>query len=156
MLTDPSGCRRRWDTDQRSIGTADARRAVGPLQRLLEACLRPGWVTEDPATYVGLALRHRCETVDSPWRWVGEAEDEDGIYVADVEHIPASDHKLWEDAICLLSAVAEHSFHVRLVDRGTVECVTGMLDGDGKFASHGHAIRLRMILRESGTGLPWP
>jgi hypothetical protein len=42
------------------------------------------------------------------------------------------------------------------VDRRTVECVTGMLDGDGEFASHGHAIRLRMILREVGTGAPRP
>jgi hypothetical protein len=83
---------------------------------------------------------------------VSEAQNEDGIYVVDVEHAPASDHQLWEDAICLLSAVAEDSFHVRRVDRRTVECVTGMLDGDGEFASHGHAIRLRMILREVGTG----
>jgi hypothetical protein len=140
---------RRWDNDERTIGTADARGAVAPLQRLLEVCVRPGWVTEDPGTYLGLALRHRCETVDCPWRWVGEGQDEDGIYVVDVEHVRAPGHRLWEDAICLLSAIAEHSFHARLVDPGTVECVTGMLDGDGRFASHGHAIRLRMNLREA-------
>jgi hypothetical protein len=134
----------RWDNDQGTIGTADARGAVAPVQRLVEACLRPGWVTEDPGTYIGLALRHQCETVDCPWRWVGEAQDEDGTYVVEVEHVPASDHQLWEDAICLLAAIAEDSFHVRRVDRPTVECVTGTLDGDGKFASHGHAIRLRM------------
>ena len=156
MLQDLSGYRRRWDTDQRTIGSADARAAVAPLQRLLAACLRPGWVTEDPGTYVGLALRHQCDTVDSAWRWVGESQNEDGFYVVDVEHLPASDHQLWEDAICLLSAVAEDSFHVRRVDDRTVECVTGMLDGDGKFASHGHAIRLRIALREVGAGSPRP
>jgi hypothetical protein len=138
------------------MGAADARGAVVPLVRLVEACLRPGWVTEDPGTYIGLALRHQCETVDCPWRWVGEGQDEDGTYVVDVEHVPASDHQLWEDAICLLSAVAEDSFHVRRVDRHTVECVTGVLDGDGKFASHGHTIRLRMDLRDVRAGSPWP
>ncbi|MCW3042726.1 MAG: hypothetical protein JWL57_884 [Actinobacteria bacterium] len=156
MLQDTSGHPRRWDTDQGAIGTTEARVAVAPLLRLLEACLRPGWVTEDPGTYVGLALRHQCETLECPWRWVGEAQDGDGVYVVDVEHVPASDHQLWEDAICLLSAVAEDSFHVRRVDRRTVECVTGMLDGDGEFASHGHAIRLRIDLREVGADSPWP
>jgi hypothetical protein len=147
VLRDTSGFSRRWDNDQRTIGTTDARGAVAPLQRLLEACRRPGWVTEDPGTYLGLALRHQCETVDCPWRWMGEGQDDDGTYVVEVEHVPASDHQLWEDAICLLSAIAEDSFHVRRLDRLTVECVTGMLDGDGEFASHGHAIRLRMGLR---------
>jgi hypothetical protein len=45
---------------------------------------------------------------------------------------------------------------VRRVDRRTVECVTGMLDGDGEFASHGHTIRLRMDGWEVGAGSPWP
>lgn len=156
MLQVPGSPRRRWETDQGTIGTADARAVVPPLQRLMEACLRPGWVTEDPGTYIGLALRHQCETADSAWRWVGGAQNADGTYIVDVEHVPASDHQLWEDAICLLSAVAEDSFHVRRMDRCTVECVTGMLDGDGKFASHGHVIRLRIGLREVGTGPPWP
>ena len=39
---------------------------------------------------------------------------------------------------------APASFTVRQVDRNTVECVTGMLDGDGDYAAHGHLIRLRI------------
>ena len=42
----------------------------------------------------------------------------------------------------LLSVVAEDAFHVRTVNSRTYDCVTGMLDGDGEFSSHGHLIRL--------------
>jgi hypothetical protein len=101
-------------------------------------------VTEDPDTYIGLHLSHICEAPASPWRWKGAAQDHDGTYVVDLTHRPAADDEIWADAIALLSAIAEDSFYVRRLDARTFICVTGMLDGDGDFAPHGHTLRLRI------------
>lgn len=46
------------------------------------------------------------------------------------------------DVIRLLSAIAETVFFVRQAAPGVFECVTGMLDGDSGYASHGHMVRL--------------
>jgi hypothetical protein len=47
------------------------------------------------------------------------------------------------------SAVAEPAFFVRRSEPRTVDCVTGMLDGDHEFASHGHTMRLRIALADA-------
>jgi hypothetical protein len=42
----------------------------------------------------------------------------------------------------LLSVIAEPAFFVRKVGTKVIDCVTGVLDGDGEFASDGHLVRL--------------
>ena len=136
--------RPRWDSDRRFIGIADAGAIASHVHRLLEHCHRPGWITEDADTYVGLALRDACEAPGSPWVWMDASQQDDGVYVVDLEHTGGTRRDIWEDAVALLSKAAEHSFHIRRTDDRTFECVTGMLDGDGDFAPHGHTIRLRI------------
>lgn len=133
---------RRWDTDDRLTGVADAGPLAADLERLLTAASRTGWVAEDADAHLGVHLRRACEAPTSPWRWVGASQGDDGIYVVELQH--ASEHAIvaWRDAVALLSTVAESSFHVRRVDARTFECVTGMLAGDGDFAAHGHTIRI--------------
>lgn len=139
---EPDVDRRRWDSDTRFAGVADAAAMAGHVRLLLEACCEPGWVCEDADTYVGISIREACEGRGSRWRWVSGGQDDDGTYVVNLEHDVATDQEIWEDALALLSATAEDSFHVRRKDARTIECVTGMLHGDGRFAPHGHTIRL--------------
>jgi len=48
-------------------------------------------------------------------------------------------------AYALIAAVAEASTSVREVRPDEYEVVTGMLPGDGAFATHGHVLRIRAI-----------
>jgi GNAT superfamily N-acetyltransferase len=140
---------RRWDTDSRGVGVGDAAGQLGALDRLREACARPGWVAEDADAHLGPHLRRECAAPGSPWRWLGAEQAADGAYVVDLVHVrPASRPDgvggRYRDAVALLAAVAENSFAVRRVGTDAVECVTGVLDGDGDFAAHGHVLRLRL------------
>jgi hypothetical protein len=135
---------RRWDSDTRFVGIADAHPIAGDVRRLAAACTQPGWITEEADTYVGFPLRDACDLPGSPWHWIAASQRSDGTYVVDLDHTDATSGEIWEDALQLLSAVAEDSFHVRRVDDHTVECITGMLPGDGSFAPHGHTVRLRI------------
>lgn len=135
---------RRWDTDERFVGVGDAAGAVPPLERLLDACRTPGWVTEDADAHVGVHLRRACGSAGSPWRWLGDEQLPDGVYVVDLARTAAPEVDSYREAVALLAVIAENAFAVRRVDPRTVECVTGMLDGDGDFATHGHTVRLRI------------
>ncbi|HET9084187.1 MAG TPA: hypothetical protein VFN41_07250, partial [Candidatus Limnocylindrales bacterium] len=45
--------RRRWDTDERLVGVADAGGATDDVARLLTMTREPGWVTEDALAHLG-------------------------------------------------------------------------------------------------------
>ena len=133
--------RRRWDTDERFAGVADAGTVAESLERLLEACRRPRWVTEDAGAHLGGHLETAAPGLG--FTWAGGAQGADGVYTAElVTGLP--EHQAYRRAVALLAVVAESSFAVRRVDRRTVECVTGMLEGDGEFAAHGHTVRLHI------------
>jgi len=133
--------RRRWDTDERFAGVADAGSLAESLERLVDACRRPRWVAEDAAAHLGGHLEAAAPALG--FRWAGGAQDATGVYVADlVTELPET--RAYRRAVALLAVVAESSFAVRRVDRRTVECVTGMLEGDGEFAAHGHTVRLHI------------
>jgi hypothetical protein len=136
----------RWDIDERGTGIADAAPMAGDVRRLLDHMGRGGWVTEEAHAHLGRHLRACCAEEDAEFRWLSEAQGEDGVYVvelAPVDELEGVDRV--RAAIRLLACVAEASFHVREVDPATIDCVTGQLDGDGVFATHGHTIRLRLV-----------
>ncbi|GAB2587277.1 hypothetical protein GCM10027168_20090 [Streptomyces capparidis] len=138
--------RRRWDIDQRFTGIATGQALAPDVKRLAAVLGREGWVTEDPDAHLLPHLRRACEEPGSRWRLRGARLLEDGVYEVEVEGTagtPAPGLPV-RDAITVLASVAEASFAVRQVDGSTVECVTGMLDGDGDYAPHGHLIRLRI------------
>ena len=141
--------RRRWDVDERFVGVADAEFVAEDIRRLLKAAASRGWVTEDAEAHVGVHLKQVCDDPASPWHWVSGHQDPDGVFVVDLEHTSTGEWDSWRDAVALLAQVAESSFFVRRVEPGTYACVTGMLEGDGEFATHGHTVRLHV--RQTGS-----
>jgi hypothetical protein len=134
--------RPRWDTDTRYEGIADASAMAADVERLLEAMQRPGWVTEDPDAHLLPHLERACAGDGSPWMLLDQRLEAEGVYVVELRHADPDRSGVERDAVRLLSVIAEHTFHVRTVNARTYDCVTGMLDADGEFASHGHLIRL--------------
>jgi len=143
--------RRRWDIDERFVGVADAAPAVPALERLLSACRTPGWVTEDADAHVGVHLRRACDAAGSAFRWLGAEQTDDGVLVVRLA-TTLGPHDTFRAAVALLAVVAESAFAVRRSGPWTVECVTGMLDHDGEFATHGHTVRLE--IRPEGDDAP--
>ena len=135
---------KRWDTDTRGTGVADGRPVEAAMRDLLDAVREPGWVTEDADAHLGIHLRQACAEPGSPWTWVRAAQGSDGVFEIYLAHSSDRPMDVWREAVALLSRIAEQSFHVRRVDDQTFEAVTGMLPGDGDFATHGHTLRLRV------------
>ena len=139
--------RRRWDTDERFVGVTDAETATVDVERLLAMTREAGWITEDAATHLGpwcLAAAKELDLV------VVRMEVVDHVLEVDVRTIAADDaRRIRIAAHGLIGAFAETSTHVRerRGDAGEVvlEVVTGVLPGDGHFASHGHLVRVRLM-----------
>ena len=136
--------RPRWDIDERGRGVASAESAVPDLDRLREAMLVADWVTEDADAHLLPHVRRVCE--ERGWRLErGEVVDD----VLEVDAVtPAGSAHPREAAFALIGSFAEASTHVveRSPDGRDVELfvTTGMLEGDGRFAPHGHTVRIRV------------
>jgi hypothetical protein len=140
--------RRRWDIDERGHGVASAESAVPDLDRLRDAMLEPDWVTEDPEIHLLPHVRRVC--IERGWD-IARAGVADAVLQIDVSAPASTVRSPREAAFALLGSFAEASTHV--VERspdvaGEVELVvtTGMLEGDGVFAPHGHTVRIRVEL----------
>lgn len=132
----------RWDTDTRGVGVAAATAYLPQVHRLAEQMAVDGWVTEDADAH----LLEASAAGSSPLRITAHRLLEDGTLELDCADTTSRDHfDQFRSAIGLLAVVAECSFHVRLTGEDTIECVTGMLAGDGTFATHGHVIRIHLI-----------
>jgi hypothetical protein len=135
--------RKRWDTDDRFTGVADASAFASALEELAALARRPGWVAEDPCIH--LAPHLHGATVDG-LRIVQIRAGEDGMLAVDAECSPGVGRgELRRRAWALLGAVAEPATSVRERrdgDTAVFEVVTGVPDGAGPFASHGHTLRL--------------
>jgi hypothetical protein len=72
-MTDATDSRKRWDTDQRFAGVADASAFAAGVEELAELARRPGWITEEPEMHLVPHLRDAnidglqlvdCQTAD--------------------------------------------------------------------------------------------
>ncbi|HKE50299.1 MAG TPA: hypothetical protein VKE25_02200 [Actinomycetes bacterium] len=136
----------RWDTDTRGVGVSSAAGYLPPVNRLVEHMATEGWVTEDADAHLLPHLLEASAAESSPLRITAHRLLEDGTLELDCADTTGRDHfDQFRAAIELLAAVAECSFHVRQIGADTIECVTGMLAGDGVFATHGHVIRIRLL-----------
>jgi hypothetical protein len=140
---------RRWDIDERGIGVADAAYLKPDLERLAEAGARAGWVAEDPHAHLLPHLTAAASRPGSPWILLSADPTPEGVYELVARHAGTDDVDAVRDGIAWLSAIAESAFFVRRSGPRTIECVTGMLDGDSEFASHGHTLRLRIELADA-------
>jgi len=142
--------RPRWDIDERGRGVASAEAAVPDLDRLRDAMLVPDWVTEEPDLHLLPHVRRVCE--ERGWR-LERAEVVDAVLEVDAV-TPAGSASPREAAFALIASFAEASTHV--VERSPyvgrdvdLFVTTGMLEGDGSFAPHGHTVRVRVRRAES-------
>ena len=136
--------RRRWDTDDRGRGVASAAASVPDLDRLRAAMLEPDWVSEEPDLHLLPHVRRLCE--ERGWD-VARATVVDDVLEVEVVVPAATVPSPVEAAFGILGTFAEASTHVvqQAADVGeSVELLatTGMLEGDGVFAPHGHTVRI--------------
>lgn len=145
-MADTADSRKRWDTDDRFTGVADASDFAAAIAELAALARRPGWVAEDPEIH--LVPHLRGASVDGV-RIVQIRAGEDGVLAVDAECDPAASRgELRRLAWALLGAVAEPAASVRERrdgDTAVFEVVTGIPDGAGLFASHGHTLRLTLM-----------
>jgi hypothetical protein len=137
--------RKRWDTDDRFSGVADASTFAPAVEELAALARRPDWVAEDPEIH--LVPHLRGASVDGV-RITQIRTGQDGVLAVDAEFVAgASRGDLRRRAWVLLGSVAEPAASVRERGEGDAavfEVVTGIPDGAGPFASHGHTLRLTL------------
>jgi hypothetical protein len=135
--------RKRWDTDDRFTGVADASAFAPAVEELAALARRPDWVAEDPEIH--LAPHLRGARVDG-LRIVEIRTGQDGVLVVTAAcDQDASRGELRRRAWALLGTIAEPAASVRerhQDDAAVFEVVTGINDNAGPFASHGHTLRL--------------
>jgi hypothetical protein len=135
---------RRWDIDERGHGVADCAALAPGVHELVEALTIEDWVTEEPEAHLLPHILRACSgaslsvldfRLDGPVLHVrlASAEPRGGEAHADVFR--------------LIGSFAETATSVR--QRGLVyEVVTGMLEPDTEFKTHGHLVRLELVTAE--------
>jgi hypothetical protein len=138
--------RRRWDIDERFVGVADAATASADVERLLEMTRTAGWITEDALAHLGPSCTAAARMLDVE---IARMEVIDDVLEVDLRQPPSDEPRAPRIvAYGLLGSFAEAATHVRETrEPGTVvlDVVTGMLPGDGAFATHGHLVRVRLL-----------
>ena len=136
---------KRWDTDERFSGVADASAFALAIEELAALARRPSWVAEDPQLHLGPHLRGA--SVEG-LRIAEIRTAQDGVLAVTAEYDHgASRGELRRLAWSLLGTIAEPAASVREHhddDAAVYEVVTGIPDNTGPFASHGHTLRLTL------------
>lgn len=143
-MADTADPRRRWDTDDRFVGVADASSFATAVEELAALARRPGWVAEEPEVH--LVPHVRGASAAAGLRLISCDARDDGVLEIAAEHGPGDSRAeiRWR-AWALIGAVAEPAASVReRRDGDTIifEIITGIPDRSGPFASHGHTLRL--------------
>ena len=153
---------RRWDADERGTGVADAIAELSRIAALREHASRSNWVAEEPEAHLWPHLERAIGAPGSPWRSASWTIDADGRFVVDLEYVRDEPDRplaaVRAAAFALVGQIAETSSFVRVAEMAEtngaaspgsrpavlVEVVTGLLDDETSFASHGHTLRLRI------------
>lgn len=125
---------------------ASAAGAVPDLDRLRNAMLEPDWVAEDPELHLLPHVERLC--AERGWD-LDRSEVVDAVLEIDVAAPRTATATPRAVAFALLGTFAEASTHVveESADVGRdvqLHATTGMLEGDGVFAPHGHTVRIRV------------
>jgi hypothetical protein len=138
--------RPRWDIDERGQGVGDARRLLPEARALLERMDAPHWVTEDADAHLLPHLRRVCERDEVPLELRDARVEEDGTLVVDCRLEGVSDG--WTAgvaAFALLGRIAETGTFVEKREsdeRLELDVVTGVVSDEGRYATHGHTLRV--------------
>ena len=138
--------RRRWDTDERFVGVADAGSSSGDVDQLRSMTSVQGWVTEDALAHLGPSCEAAAAMLGLE---IVRLEAVDAVLEVDIR-VPDRDEPRAPRiaAYGLIGSFAEGSTHVReiRVDGDAVlDVVTGVMPGDSAFATHGHLVRVRIL-----------
>ncbi len=153
-MTQQPDPRRRWDTDDRYRGVADASAFAAPIDALAVLARHPHWVAEEPEAHLVPHLHQVfADSAGDGLRLVRTSCDADGVLTAELEHAAgASARDIRRQAWVFIAAIAEPAASVhehRDGDQVSFDVVTGIPDNAGPFASHGHSVRL--VVRPPGT-----
>jgi hypothetical protein len=142
-MADVADSRKRWDTDDRFTGVADASGFAGAIEELAALARRPGWVAEEPDAHL---VPHLRGAGVAGLRLLECRSREDGVLEVAAEHGPGDSRgDVRRLAWALIGTVAEPAASVREHrdgDSAVFDVVTGIPEGAGPFASHGHTLRL--------------
>lgn len=144
-MADTADPRKRWDSDERFTGVAEASAFAPAIEELAVLARRPGWVAEEPEAH--LVPHLRAASVPG-LRLTGWHTGEDGVLEVVAEH-RATDSRgeVRQRAWVLSGTIAEPAASVReRLDGEAVifDVVTGIPNGPGRFASHGHVVRFSL------------
>jgi hypothetical protein len=143
---------RRWDIDARGVGIADARALAPRIAALRDAAEEPGWVAEEPDAHLWPHIERAITAPGSPWRSAEHSIDLDGRLVVELVLEPVDVDRrraaLQSEVMRLLGTVIEGATYIEVAawspdDVLAVDVVTGLLDDQTPFKSHGHTLRFR-------------
>lgn len=108
----------------------------------------PGWVAEAPEEHLLPGLADACDVPGSLLR-LDAARSEDEIFVVELttRDPQSSVGQIRRAAVALVAVIAEESTHVlqrRDGDLLEFDVATGTASSEGRFAPHGHLVRLRI------------
>lgn len=138
---------RRWDTDERGEGVADARAALPAIAELADLAARERWVAEDPEAHLLPGLRDRIAIT-------GLRLDEVTVDVGGVLRLRLttatrlSRREIRQSVWSILGGAVEMTTHVLETNDGdtvSFDVVTGMAESPGQFATHGHTLRVEVV-----------
>jgi hypothetical protein len=137
--------------DETGTGVADASTTSPRISALAEHASRANWVTEEPDLHLWPHLESAIEADGSPWTEAEYTIDADGVLLVSLarrsdrgERAPA---RLRADVLALIGTVVEGATYVEIPQERpgadlVVDVVTGVLDDQTTFQSHGHTLRL--------------
>ncbi|HYL09028.1 MAG TPA: hypothetical protein VEU76_10785 [Candidatus Udaeobacter sp.] len=138
---------RRWDDDERGHGIADASASVGAISQLAELARTKDWVAEEPEVHLLPGLRERIAV--SGLGLDSFAADRDGKFSVRLKTtMKLSRREIRQSVWSILGGVTELTTHVReTASEGLVafEVVTGIPPDSGRFATHGHTLRIEVV-----------
>jgi hypothetical protein len=136
---------RRWEDDARGHGAADARTSLPAIEQLAELAGSPEWVAEEPEAHLLPGLRERVEI--SGLSLEDAVVEPDGTFrVRLASPAKQSRREIRQSVWSILGGVAELTSLVRETQTDgaiSFEVVTGIPPG-GRFASHGHTLRIEV------------
>ena len=143
----------RWDGDERGQGIADAAAFAAGAVELVEAMQLEKWVAEQPDVHLLPHLERACRSL--PLRFEEARSAADGVFDVSLRWTgeTPSVGEVRAAVFSLVGSFAELSTYVRQRriedtedgDRTFLfEIVTGFVDGESRFAPHGHTVRVHV------------
>ena len=132
----------RWDTDERGHGVADANILAAGVHELADMLAVADWVAEEPEAHLLPHIERACE--DAGLELVDQ-EVVDAVLTVRIA-LPAGtgQGEAGAAAYRVIGSFAEAATGIRQREM-TFEVVTGMLDPDTPFATHGHMARIEFL-----------